>query len=385
MSGTDAGAAGRDEIEVVVYGATGGVGRRACAALRASGVAFAVAGRDAAAIARLAAELGVAGHVARVDEPARLAAAIGHARVVLCAAGPLADVAAPLLEAALAARAAYLDVGGEQAVLRALHEGHESAARRAGVVALPGCGLDCAIGDLAAAWAASVVASADDASTGPLVRAQPAPRIADDAPLDEVAITYAYDDLALSATQQRTAFARVGARPLGWCRDRWEPMTGAGRRVNAGVASGGERAAVPAASGDALAIPRHVAAQLVHAFVSPTRRAGTTLGLLARALPLVPRAAADLLAPSATPDAELARTRFAIVAQARRGFDDAQIVVRGRDPRTTTATIAAWIARAIARRGPGPLGMRAVGELFRPDLALRALCEACELELELSF
>lgn len=374
---------GTDEIEVVVYGATGGAGRRACAALRASGVAFAVAGRDVAAIAQLAAELGVPGRVARVDDRAALAAAIGRARVVLCAAGPLADVATPLLGAALAAGAAYVDVGGEQAVLRALHEGEESAVRRAGIVAMPGCGLDCALGDLGAAWAASVVAG--ETLTGPLVRTQPAPRVAEEDPIDEIDITYVYDELALSAAQQRAAFGRVGMRPLGWYRDRWEPMPSAGRRVNAGAAAGGERVGVPAAAGDVLAIPRHVAVTVVNTYVSPTRRAGGALGLLSRALPLVPRAAAELLAPTATPDDEIARARFALVVQARRGFDEAQLVVRGRDPRGTSALIAAWVARVLARRGPGPIGIRAPSELVRPDLALRALADVCDLELELGF
>jgi short subunit dehydrogenase-like uncharacterized protein len=372
-----------DAVEVVVYGANGGAGQRACEALRASGVAFAVAGRDAAAIARLAGELGVPG---RACAAAALAPAITElrARVVLCAAGPLARVAVDVLDAAVAAGAAYVDVGGEQAVLRELHEAHESAARRAGIVAVPGCGLDCAVGDLGAAWAASVLTGAP--LEGPIVRAAPAARIAEDAPLDELAVTYVYDDLALSAAQQRAAFQRVGARPLGWRRDRWEPMPGAGRRVNAGPAFGGERAAVPAAAGDALAIPRHVAAHVVSAFVSPTRRAGGALGLLSRALPLLPRAATELLSPTHTPDAEVARARFAIIIQARRGFDEARLVVRGADPRGTSAAIAAWVARALARRdGAGPLGMRSPAELLRPDLALRALADACGLTIELGF
>jgi len=102
-------------------------------------------------------------------------------------------------------------------------------------------------------------------------------------------------------------------------------------------------------------------------------------------LPFVPRAAAGVLAPYATPDADLVRTRFAIVTQARRDFSSAQITVRGRDLYRTTAAITAWVALRLAERGPGPIGMRAPGELFRAEPALRALALAAELELEPSF
>jgi len=86
-------------------------------------------------------------------------------------------------------------------------------------------------------------------------------------------------------------------------------------------------------------VPRHIAANFVGTFISTTRNTGAqaALRLLARALPHVPRAASELLAPYAAPDTDYARTQFAVVAQARRGFAAAQVVVRGRDLYRTTA------------------------------------------------
>src|SRR5690606_16527264 len=121
-----------------------------------------------------------------------LTRAIAGARVVIDAAGPLRETAAPVLEAALAANAHYVDVGGEQAVLQELHERHESAVRRAGTIALPGAGLDCMIGDLAIAWAAARLGGeveVDNHDADP-VRSAPAPRLAEDDPLDEAIVTY---------------------------------------------------------------------------------------------------------------------------------------------------------------------------------------------------
>ena len=347
-----------DPSDVSVVGARGLVGRRICAEL--AGVAIAKLGRGEA---------------------------LGETKVVVNATSPLRDSAERLIEAAIAAGAHYIDVGGEQDVLRRLYEQHESSVRRAGLVALPGCGLDCVLGDLAAAWAAAHLCEvpADD---GPIVRDQPAPRLAEERPLDEIAISYVFDDFALSAGSQAALFGTVGAQPLAWVRDRWEAApAGQRRRVNAGPAFGGERDCALHAGGEALSIPHHVAVRAVATYASTTRSAvaSRAVSLLARALPFVPRAAAGVLAPFATPEAELARTRFAVIAQVRRGFSAAQVVVRGRDPYRTTATIAAWFARALASRGAGPIGIRAPAELVRAEPALRALAAAADLAIEPSF
>ena len=80
-----------------------------------------------------------------------------------------------------------------------------------------------------------------------------------------------------------------------------------------------------------------------------------------------------------------ARTRFAVVAQARRGFQAAQVVVTGTDLYRASAVIAAWVARALAARASGPVGMRAPSELFRPAAALRELASLGALAVEPSF
>jgi hypothetical protein len=107
--------------------------------------------------------------------------------------------------------------------------------------------------------------------------------------------------------------------------------------------------------------------------------------LVARALPFVPRRATELLAPYAFADDDYARTQFAIVARVTRGFDAAQVVVRGSDIYATTAAIAAWIARALAARTSGPVGMRAPSELFRGEAALREIAANASLTIEASF
>lgn len=372
-----------DEAAIVVFGATGLVGRRVCAELARAGIPFEAAGRSETALAELDA---VHRHVANANDPASLARAFAGARCVIDAAGPLRDCAEPVLEAALTAGAHYVDVGGEQAVLHALHERHESTARRAGLVALPGAGVDCLLGDLAAQWAAEHVLGAVD--EGDALRTEPAPRLAEDKPFDEVCVSYVFDDLVLSAGSQRALFGGIGERVLVWRRDRWETgRAGEKRRINAGPVLGGERDALGYAGGDVVTIPRHIAADLVTSYVSTTRSAGASaaLRLLSRALPLVPRSASALLAPYAAPDTDYGKTRFGIVAQVRRGFSAAQVTVRGRDLYRTTAAIAAWTARQLVARAVGPIGMRAPAELFRARQALVELSREAGVTLEPSF
>jgi short subunit dehydrogenase-like uncharacterized protein len=372
--------------DVVVYGATGLVGRRVCADLDRGGVALVIAGRRADAIDALGAKLPSADKaIASLREPEALVRAFTGAKVVVNCAGPLGEVGEPVVVAALAAGAHYVDLGGDQTYLHDLFERHDSTARRAGRVVVPGCAVDCLLGDLAAAWAAQHVCAVGD--DGDAVRTGPVTRLAEDRPLDEVSVSYVFDDLVLSPGSQKALFGALGTRALVWKRDRWEQASSSHKRVNAGTLFGGERDAISFPGGDVLTIPRHVAARSVQTFVSTTRRAAAAaaMRLVARALPLVPKKATELLAPYTPSEDEYARTCFAVVAQARRGFSAAQVVVRGRDIYQTSGAIAAWVARALVARPAGPVGMRAPAELFRPAAALQEIAMAAGLAIEPSF
>ena len=343
--------------DVLVVGARGVVGRRVCAELDAGGVAF---------------EAATDGH--EID-----------AKIIVNCAGALAGDS--VIEAALAAGAHYLDVGGDQAHVHDLMERFDSPARRAGRCVLPACAVDCVLGDLAAAWAAQHVCGITE--DGDAVRIEPAVRIAEDRPFDDIAVSYIFDDLVLSAGSQRTLFGALGSRGLRWTRDRWETVSPGAekKRVNVGRDFGGERDCVSFPGGDVMTVPRHVAEQRVQTFVSTTRSAAaaTAMRWLSRAMPLVPKRATALLAAYTPPDEEFARTSFAIVAQVRRGFSAAQVVVRGHDLYQTSASIIAWACRALVTRDVGPIGIRSPAELFRPEPALTELATVAGLDIEPSF
>ncbi|HEX2689009.1 MAG TPA: saccharopine dehydrogenase NADP-binding domain-containing protein, partial [Kofleriaceae bacterium] len=94
---------------IAVLGAAGVVGRRICAELARAGWALSIVGRTPVPLAALADTLPAARvHVADAGDAAALARAFAGVRVVVNAAGPLAETLAPVLVAALAAGAHYV-------------------------------------------------------------------------------------------------------------------------------------------------------------------------------------------------------------------------------------------------------------------------------------
>jgi short subunit dehydrogenase-like uncharacterized protein len=375
--------------DIVVYGATGTTGSRIARALHGAGARVVLAGRDGAGLATLAADLGRAPiRVAAVDDPSALAAAFAGARVVVAAAGPFAVVGAPVLAAALAAGADYVDVAGEPHFVRAMYERHESAARRAGRTVVSGMAVGLALGDLAAARAAAACAAVGD--DGPAVRAAPAARLAAHDPVDRVDVAHVLDDFSATPGSTRSTLETLAEPALIWCSDRWDevPPGASSWQLDAGAALGGGRDAVSFPSGEVVTVPRHVAARRIETYVSWARTgwAMRAAGLAGRLAPLVARttrAAARRLDPAPPPSAAmLARARFAIVARARRGADQATVRISGRDLYGTSALIAAWAAHALASRGSGPVGVLAPAEVFAPGPALAALAALADLRID---
>lgn len=99
---------------VTVYGAYGHTGRFVVAELARRGWAPILAGRDPDKLAALGAEFsGSAIRVATTDDPEALDRAVADASAVINCAGPFAETAPALVEAALRAKIHYLDVAAE--------------------------------------------------------------------------------------------------------------------------------------------------------------------------------------------------------------------------------------------------------------------------------
>lgn len=145
----------RRPYDVVLYGATGFVGRQTAAyfARRAAGVRWALAGRSAERLETVRTGLGAAGAsagivVADAHDMAALAALARQSRVVLSTAGPFALMGSELVAACVDQGTHYVDITGETPWVRQLIDRHHDRAVREGIRIVPGCGFDSVPSDL---------------------------------------------------------------------------------------------------------------------------------------------------------------------------------------------------------------------------------------------
>mgnify|MGYP003586856588 CR=1 FL=1 len=143
--------------DVVLYGASGFVGRQTVAyfAAHGAGLRWALAGRNYNKLlaVRHAAGTGAAGAgiiVADGDDPNALALMAANARVVLSTAGPFALYGSALVAACVAQRTHYVDITGETPWVRGLIDRHHEQAAADGTRIIPCCGFDSVPSDLGA-------------------------------------------------------------------------------------------------------------------------------------------------------------------------------------------------------------------------------------------
>ena len=133
---------------ILIYGAYGYTGQLIARRAAALGLRTILAGRDAERVRPLATGHDMEWRAFTLD---KAAAHFGDIAAVLNVAGPFSRTAAPMVDACLATGTHYVDVTGEIGVFEALHE-RDAAARRAGIVILPGAGFDVVPSDCLAAY-----------------------------------------------------------------------------------------------------------------------------------------------------------------------------------------------------------------------------------------
>jgi short subunit dehydrogenase-like uncharacterized protein len=148
------------KFDLVLYGATGFVGRRAAAYLaqrRARRkLRWAIAGRDAHKLAALAQELAADPAsvtspeviVAECHDAAAIATLAASARTVLSTAGPYALYGDTIVDACVGQRTHYADITGETSWVRRVIDRHHARAARDGTRIVPFCGFDSVPSDL---------------------------------------------------------------------------------------------------------------------------------------------------------------------------------------------------------------------------------------------
>ncbi len=366
---------------IVVYGATGVTGELTVRTLIDRGLPVAIAGRDRSRLAALAATLSgppVDLRVASLHDRRALVAALSGAEVVINCAGPFVKLGEPVVAAAIAAGAHYLDPANEQPFVRDIYERYESAARRAGVTVVSALGVEGALAD----WLAALVARRFDCE-----RAEDL--LVDDPgdPLDELWVGYAVSGWRGGRGAELALVDRIGAPGFLWRVDRWEELPPAAEpRQIAFPAPFGHRSTVSFPAAEVITVPRHVRARRVQGYLAvaaatPLSALATRMAaLVAPALPALARSGLAAQAHARIParlepptDEQRAAARFALVVGGERNFERHRITALGSDPHRVTAEILADAAARLRRqRAPRP-GVLAPTQAFEPEAALAEL------------
>lgn len=136
-------------LDLVVYGATSFVGQILCRYLvdrhgTDGSLRWAIAGRDASKLDRVAADTGadVERIVADAADRAALDEMVGETRVVASTVGPYARFGSELVAAVVAAGGDYCDLTGETQWMRRMIDLHQADAERSGARVVHTCGFD---------------------------------------------------------------------------------------------------------------------------------------------------------------------------------------------------------------------------------------------------
>jgi len=150
------------KYDVVLYGASGFVGRQTVAyfaahpQVKALGLTWALAGRSADKLAEVKKACGAKSAgivVAEAHDAVAMDALAQDAAVVLSTAGPFALYGSELVAACVRHRTHYVDITGETPWVRGLIDQHHAQAAKTGTRIIPFCGFDSIPSDLSA-WMA---------------------------------------------------------------------------------------------------------------------------------------------------------------------------------------------------------------------------------------
>lgn len=322
-----------DHRTVAVYGAYGHTGRFVVAELCRRGWSPVLAGRHPEklhAVASSQGELEI--RVATVDSPSALDRVVDDVTAVINCAGPFAETAAPVAEAALRAGIPYLDVAAEIEAVADTLARYDEAARRAGVVVIPAMAFFGGLGDLLATAALGDWPSAD-----------------------EVVIAYGLDSWHPTAGTRaagEVSRRRRDGRRVVYAEGRLQYRTGGAAVVEWEFPPplGRQQVRTEFTMADSVTIPHHIATPEISSYM--TLVAAQDVGD-----PTVPP-------PSAADDSGRSAQTFLVEVVVRRRGIERRAVAAGRDIYAFSAPLVVEAAERVVSGRVAPPGAVTAGEAF---------------------
>ncbi|HEY9597595.1 MAG TPA: saccharopine dehydrogenase NADP-binding domain-containing protein [Cyanophyceae cyanobacterium] len=126
--------------KMLLYGATGYVGKLIAESAKKNGLELILAGRNQSSLAAQANQLSLEFRVFGLDDENTIAQSLRDITAVLNCAGPFSKTAKPLVDVCLKTKTHYLDIAGEVPEFEAL-AARDAEAKRTGIMLLPGVGF----------------------------------------------------------------------------------------------------------------------------------------------------------------------------------------------------------------------------------------------------
>ncbi|GJF24923.1 saccharopine dehydrogenase family protein [Streptomyces sp. HO565] len=338
---------------ITVYGAYGHTGRFVVAQLRDRGFVPVLSGRDADKLKALAAEFDGEEDVrpASVGDPASLDRALAGAAAVLNCAGPFAETAAPVIEAALRAGLPYVDVAAEIEANLDTFTGFTDRARAAGVSVVPAMAFYGGFGDLLITAAMGDWTAADEAHIAyglsgwhPTAGTRAAGAVS----------RQRRGGRGIRYTNGRLEYHRDALPTLDW--PFLDPM---GPRAVLGEFT----------MADVVTVPSHLPIPEVRTYMTVEAARGLS--------------APDTPAPVAADEHGRSAQTFLVDAVVRSGGRERRAVARGRDIYAITAPLAVEAVDRLLTGRTRATGVASAGAIFDAPDFLRALSAHVDLELPL--
>jgi short subunit dehydrogenase-like uncharacterized protein len=323
---------------VLVFGASGYTGALTVAELARQGIPVELGGRERVRLEALRDEFGLDKNtritVADPTRPETLAALFDSkpAMIINCV-GPFTKYGEAVVAAAIAARTHYLDITGEQGYMLRIIDRYHVHAQQKGVVIVPACGVEFALGN----WLATLSAEGLE-------------------PLENIFVANAINTggKGISAGTTLSLFEALKKPGIGWKEGRRQvTMVGSeGRRITFPDPIG-ERRAILAPFGEVLTLPRHLQVRNVKTYFAVGNGSYWLTRLTFPLLPVLVEVAGFFLKRAVKrggPKAEKREsTEWAIVAEASNATRTRRHSLSGKDVYGLTAVLLAYCANALLK------------------------------------
>lgn len=337
---------------IAIYGATGFTGRLITRYLANKGHRLRLGARNSSRLQQLVGELKedakgpIEYAVAATDAPEQLDALLADISILINCAGPFVDLGKPLVNGAIRNGVHYLDTTGEQDHIRWIADKKDGPAAEQGLILMPACAFEFALGDLGA-------------------------ELAIDRGAQKIVIAYAVEQAKMSQGTKKSLLRSLASPGVAYMAGDYVEERTAAHQFRIPLPDGSIVRGLSVTGGECLTVPRrrevHTVSTCVVSDSALARRAASFIGAVP-ALAKVLRPLADRLVGLSGDNPHQAQSSpppFRVIL-----FDPDRgrphLILRGRDMYQTTAKLIGQAACHLIDHPPTEGGFVGPADLFDP-------------------